>query len=199
MRPQVPLEATRSGPSCFVLSRFAVFISKRITGERSSASFSRHWSAPRRSSAGGAPARRSRSVPAATYMIAAIRLVCSCPRTPCLPGRHLVKHRAESKDVRSARRLPCLRAAPAPCTGTCRGSCPPRQCGAWLSVRRADETLPRCRLLPRGRTSPDRSRAAWLPTSSASRCPASGPDARSLARCALSSASAICDADSFNT
>ena len=75
------------------------------------------------------------------------------------PLRHLVQQRSRGLTRRSARRPPCPRVAPAPCTGTCRRSRPAAVSGvASVGVFAGDWRRIQGR---RPRASRARSRAAW--------------------------------------
>ena len=122
---------------------------------------------------------RRRSAAGCRHMIAAIKLAWLLP-VERLPARHhFVQHRAEREDVGPRIGLSVPRAARAPCTGTCRGSCPAPSDRAASSAASTGPPAPsgppdrrRCRL--RQSEIEQLGAGSW----SASCCRASGRDAR---------------------
>ena len=155
---------------------FSSFPTSPADCQRSSGSLARHVLTTR-SSAGGDMGWTERSAGAP----------CAGSRRSATPGsirrerlparRHLVERGSEGEDVGPRVGVLALRAAPAPCTGTFRGSCPPASDPAAVGRDVRLDFGPRRAPSP----SPARSPAASPPTSSALRCRASGPDARSPA------------------
>ena len=137
--------------------------------QRSSGSFARHVAhqpverrrRQRRNLDDRRAARRSR--------IDAIRLAWLLPSNARCAGRHLVEHGSRARRCRCARRPRRPRAARAPCTGTCRRSCPRAVSGCADRGRCvSDRRRAGARALGGPiALAPGRSRAAWRPPSSA--------------------------------
>ena len=146
-------------------THFSSSTRSRAVCQRSSGSFARQRRRRDRAPAASAVARVETGG-GSSSRIAAIRLAWRRALERPLPVDHLVEHRAEREDVACARRPRCPRAAPAPCTGTCRAWCPARSAVGGV-VGSVDSAVPIRRRTAAWRA---RSRAASRRPWSASRC-----------------------------